>query len=948
MFKDASKYRNSVFSAARPEDRYVFDRAAAAHGGDAFPGIDANASIFAFKSASHGNVGIGQLAHRGKPAPFSDVAVGVNPTALALSPFFAAEPGLLAAGGDNGAVALVSLDVDGSKPSVAAASTVTLSGHAKRVEFVGFHPVASGIVTSAAGAELFLWDAEKAEPRSKMADLKDVTWSFSYSADGRILAASSKDGLLRLLDAQNGGAPTSSAPASTGPKAWRATWLTGLSGPYVLTTAFSPSRSREMRLWDARALAKPVSSKPVDSDPAVLIPVYDHDTNIVATASRGSPVLKWYEAKTSGMVDGATTYGGRDPLGGLCAVPKPALDVMACEVVRLLAPSASGDAVVPISARVPRRSYLDFQAELFPDSFGGRPALAAGGFWAGEAAEVALVSLDPKKPSDVFGLPAPEAKSAAAPAAPAPAAPVAGESKPAEASAPVDSAPVAASSSPADTAPESTAAAAPSEEPTKETPAPAPKGTPPRSTYSAPLAPVKTSAFRFLVSTGHALFDNLKSLSIVIPNESDAVAATLSIICFPLGGPGGRIGVVPTASAGKPNAATRLPAQIPALLNHGDVYDFAADPFDPLRLAAGCDDGKVRVWNVDPAMQADRDAASADSVLAGHASRVNVVRFHPRARDVLLTASTDRTLRLWDLAAGKELLKADMPDGALAAAFSPDGTKIAVLGRDKRLRVLDARTGAEKAGWPSHEGIKGARAVWLSDSRLASVGFGKAARREINVYDLGKPESEPRATQVDINPGILSPFWDEDLGLLFLAGRGDRNVSVWSVGEEGEATLLTRYESGGVTQGLAFFPKTAVDVTKVEVAKCWRLTSQNIELVSFTLPRSRTDVFQDNLYPPTRDVSKPAVESASTWFGGEDGETARVSLKPADMAALSERAEDPAPKAAASGHSQREMIGQDSEKAFVNTLLKAARAHEDLEEGSWEDKKEGVDPDEWD
>ena len=516
--------------------------------------------------------------------------------------------------------------------------------------------------------------------------------------------------------------------ASHGPKAWRATFLTGVSPDHILTTGFSSQRQRELKTWDRRSLSKPTSTKAIDSDPSVLIPVYDPDSSMLVLGARGSPVIRWYDVKATGLTDSASNYSGRDVLAGLCAVPKPALDVMKCEVLRLLAPTADGMSVIPISANVPRRSYLDFQAELYPETRAGVSALDAVKFWAGETADLPTMSLDPRKRAS-----APMAAPTAAKPEPAASPTTSSETKPAETpiivaaatsvEAPVEEIRDLSIKESAVAEPDSTSAAIPTAASTPPVVASSTSSTsiaaPPK-----PVAPIKSTGFRFLTGTGHVKFDSLRSLSIVIPNESDAIAANDFLIAVPIAGPGGRIGIIYTETAGKPNAPTRLPAQIPCLLNGSDVHDFAIDPFDSGRVAVACDDGKIRMWKVLPGMEGDRDAASVDSVISAHASRANVIKFHPRAKDVLLSCSSDLKVKIWDLKEGKSLIEIAVPDSSLAAAWSTDGTKIAIAGRDKKLRVFDARSGEKKHEWDSHDGIKGARVAWLGDSgRLVSTGW---------------------------------------------------------------------------------------------------------------------------------------------------------------------------------------------------------------------------------
>ena len=60
---------------------------------------------------------------------------------------------------------------------------------------------------------------------------------------------------------------------------------------------------------------------------------------------------------------------------GACLVPKRALRVMDGEVNRVLQLTASS--VVPVSYIVPRKSYREFHADLFPETRGCEPPLYA-------------------------------------------------------------------------------------------------------------------------------------------------------------------------------------------------------------------------------------------------------------------------------------------------------------------------------------------------------------------------------------------------------------------------------------------------------------------------------------------------------------------------------------------------------------------------------------------
>ena len=86
-------------------------------------------------------------------------------------------------------------------------------------------------------------------------------------------------------------------------------------------------------------------------------------------------------------------------------------------------------------------------------------------------------------------------------------------------------------------------------------------------------------------------------------------------------------------------------------------------------------------------------------------------------------------------------------------------------------------------------------------------------------------------------------------------------------------------------QGLAFLPKNVCSVRDVEFAKAYRLTDTSIEPISFTVPRVKTNFFQDDLFPDTRLTWNPTL-TAEEWLGGSTRQPEYVSLKPDNMKAL--------------------------------------------------------------
>ena len=121
-------------------------------------------------------------------------------------------------------------------------------------------------------------------------------------------------------------------------------------------------------------------------------------------------------------------------------------------------------------------------------------------------------------------------------------------------------------------------------------------------------------------------------------------------------------------------------------------------------IAAGGHDGKVSLWSI-----AD---GSFQGTLEGHLQGITKMVAAPGG-ERLLTASIDRTLRLWDIArrdALKVLYHSDTRAGQVfAAALSPDGARALSAGRDGRLVEWDLASGEIVRTIPVHDKI-----VWAT------------------------------------------------------------------------------------------------------------------------------------------------------------------------------------------------------------------------------------------
>jgi coronin-7 len=186
--------------------------------------------------------------------------------------------------------------------------------------------------------------------------------------------------------------------------------------------------------------------------------------------------------------------------------------------------------------------------------------------------------------------------------------------------------------------------------------------------------------------------------------------------------------------------------------------------------------------------------------------------------------------------------------------------------------------------------------MWLGESPyVMTYGFGKASWRQVSVWDLrdlSTPVTDPiEICQIDQSNSQILPYFDDDTGLLYIGGEGDRIIRYYTVDLNQEASgakveLLGSYTSPSIIKALSFTSKFDCDVKEVEIAKAFKLGEEEIRPIYFNVPRKRKEYFQDDIFPPTR--AKEALYTAEEWWDGAKKPIPRVSLQPSGVTKLSE------------------------------------------------------------
>uniref|UniRef100_A0A8D1BZW3 Coronin n=1 Tax=Sus scrofa TaxID=9823 RepID=A0A8D1BZW3_PIG len=797
------------------------------------------------------------------------------------------------------------------------------------VEVLQFHPSADGVLLSAAGKALKVWDAARQQPLTELAAHGDLVQSAVWSQDGALVGTTCKvrDKQLRIFDPRAKPEASQSTQAHENSRDGRLVW-TG-TREHLVSTGFNQMREREVKLWDIRLFSGALASLTLDASPRSLMPLLDPDSGLLVLAGKGESQLSCYEvAPQQPVLSPVTQCLLESALRGAALVPRRALAVLGCEVLRVL--QLSDSAIVPISYHVPRKA-AEFHEDLFPDAAGSTPASDAQAWWAGSNQQVQRVSLHPARrplPSFTSRLVSPAQPS---PDAAQPAKTPAGDADPSDGfSSPPSSL----------TSPSTPSSLGPSLSSTSGI------GTSPsqRSLQSL-LGP--SSKFRHTQGTvlhRDSHITNLKGLNLTTPGESDGFCANRLRVAVPLLSSGGQVAVLELRKPG------RLPdTALPTLQNGAAVTDLAWDPFDLHRLAVAGEDARIRLWRVPPE-GLEEVLTTPEAVLTGHTEKIYSLRFHPLAADVLASSSYDLTIRIWDLQAGVERLRLQgHRDQIFGLAWSPNGQQLATVCKDGRLRVYEPRSSPEPLQeGPGPEGARGARVVWVCDGHCLLVsGFDSRSERQLLLFSAEALASGPLAVLgLDVAPSTLLPSYDPDTSLVLLTGKGDTRVFLYELLPEAPFFLeCNSFTSPDPHKGFVLLPKTECEVREVEFARCLRLRQTSLEPVAFRLPRVRKEFFQDDVFPDTA-VSWEPVLSAEAWLGGANGQPRLLSLQPLGMTPVSQAPrEAPARRAPPSALYLEEKSDQQKKEELLSAMVAKLGNREDpLPQDSFE----GVDEDEWD
>jgi TIR domain/WD domain, G-beta repeat len=165
-----------------------------------------------------------------------------------------------------------------------------------------------------------------------------------------------------------------------------------------------------------------------------------------------------------------------------------------------------------------------------------------------------------------------------------------------------------------------------------------------------------------------------------------------------------------------------------AKLSRGDIDGALRLASRGIRIDLGLPSEVVKVSTATAALASAASQAKWRAILTGHDSRVFSAAFSPDGSRIV-TASSDKTARMWDAATAKEIaVLRGHENSVLSAAFSPDRSRIVTASFDRTARIWDAATAKEIAVLRGHENFVLSAAFSPDGSRIVTASDDETAR----------------------------------------------------------------------------------------------------------------------------------------------------------------------------------------------------------------------------
>jgi WD40 repeat protein len=217
-------------------------------------------------------------------------------------------------------------------------------------------------------------------------------------------------------------------------------------------------------------------------------------------------------------------------------------------------------------------------------------------------------------------------------------------------------------------------------------------------------------------------------------------------------------------------------------------------------------DRTVRLWGAATGKELKR--------FEGHSLQVDAVALSPDGR-LAASSSADQTVRLWDVSSGKEVRRLEgEPGWVVALAFSADGKQLLTGGHDATMRLWETATGKETRRFEGHEGPIQSVAFAPDGKTLASASWDQTVR-------LWEAASGKQLCKLEGHTDVVHGVAFSPDGKRVLSGGLDRVLRLWDAASGKELRTFEGHTDR--INGVAYSPdgRRALSASADRTVRLW-------------------------------------------------------------------------------------------------------------------------------
>lgn len=188
----------------------------------------------------------------------------------------------------------------------------------------------------------------------------------------------------------------------------------------------------------------------------------------------------------------------------------------------------------------------------------------------------------------------------------------------------------------------------------------------------------------------------------------------------------------------------------------------------------------------------------------GHEGLITAVAFGPAANPILLSASMDRTLRLWDLASGQSRAMPHERESATEIAIAPDGRTMATGSASGLVFLWNLTAQGQPRRITGHSDLVNTIAYSPDGRLLATAAYDNTQVQLPGTIALWQVSNGARLANLFGHLRVITSLDFSPDGKYLASGSGDNAVRVWRMKEKGADEEATLTDHAGYVNAVVF------------------------------------------------------------------------------------------------------------------------------------------------